>query len=134
MDYSTSAGGIEGNRQASSKFHPRQTHSRPRTLQIAELIELLLEDPRQVRNFALVHVSPRIVCSYAPSRILPAPTGCRPSTSSVITAKLCAPQPSCILAFVDYCQPLPVSFLTVLCESAAKIKLSEPRPHNIEFG
>jgi hypothetical protein len=24
--------------------------------------------------------------------------------------------------------------LTILCESAAKIKLSEPRPHNIEFG
>lgn len=107
----TLCGSVEENRQASSKFHPRQTHSRPRTVQIAELIELLLEDPRQVRNFTLVHVSPCIVCSRAPSCILPAPTDYCPSTSSVITAKLCAPQLSCTLAFVDYCQPLPVPFL-----------------------
>ena len=105
-----SAGGVEENWQASSKFHPGQTRSRYRTLQITELIELLLEDPRQVRNFTLVHVSPCIVCSRAPSCILPAPTNYHPSTSSVITAKLCAPQPSCTLAFVDYCRSLLMPF------------------------
>ena len=79
-------------------------------LQIAEPIELLLEDLRRVRNFTLTslrrvrhHTSSQRPLAAARQRLLLLQLSC-------VHLSLRAPQPSCTLVLVDYCQSLPVPF------------------------